>query len=145
MYTAPIPQSAVSESNLQGAKRLDQDPILKERFANLLSGVQKGLESGQTALKPAEKTNLENDTKDLKQKIVKDVVSIEKGIRSILELTDDTANKNLEIENKDELGPLSEVFFDYSRFTTNYFVATKYVHNSAESASEEIQIFSKGR
>jgi hypothetical protein len=147
MYTDAANLSTIQSSDLQSAKRLDQDPILKERFANLMSGAQKSLESGTTSLQKAALPKLEGwvETKNLQESVVKDVVSLEKGIKTFMEITDDAARKNYSREETSEFGEMAEVFFQYGSVTSRYFVMTNYVNGSATRTSEEIQIFTKGR
>jgi hypothetical protein len=142
-----IPYASIKDMAPQASRHFGEaDHTLIDRFSSLLLGTNQGLRAGETILNKAVPNNaLTRAPKNLQEGIVNDVMSMEKGVRSVMELTNKSVRHNAQLEKDDNIGPMAEVFYDYTQFTLRYFVINKYIHNKATGASEEIQIFSKGK
>lgn len=143
---ASEPSSIVEGTRAQSAKRLDvQDPVLADRFSELISGAKNALKSGQTVLAttatPAEKAV----PRSLKDDLISNVTSLEKTVDTIWKMSDMNGEKHAYLEKKDDFGGVAQVLQDYNDFGVKYFLATNYAHKTGVSTMEEIQIFTKGK
>ncbi len=135
---------ASSISGKLGAQRLEPDAVTKERFSDLLKGFDVGLKSSKTVLEPLSPEKREIP-KSLDQRIIKDITGLEAGFEKILNIQDHNATYHSELSKTEELAPTAQILFDYSTFSTRYYLATNYAHEAGVKTSEEMQIFTKSR
>jgi hypothetical protein len=147
MLNDAIPNLSISfEKNFdRGITRLAPDEVSKVRFADLMNGMKQGLSSSATVLSTSTQNIQQVKPQSLQEKIIRDVTSLENGFSAILEVNNDSANEHMALAEKHEFAASSKVLFDYQNFSARYFVATNYASGSAQSTSEEIQIFTKSK
>lgn len=140
-------QSAIIDgTRAQSAKRLDiQDPVLADRFSELVSGVKNALKSGHTVLPTATISPDKSVPRSLKDDLIGDVASLEKTVSTIWKMNDLNGEKHVYLEKKDDLGNVAQVLQEYNDHGLKYFLATNYAHKTGVSTMEEIQIFTKGK
>lgn len=143
----PISTSILSEMNGPvGARRLEQDQTLSQRFMDLTFGMKSGLQSGNTSLKPMSEEAKENMPRSLAHRLINDVTSLEKGLHQVMKQNDLNAAKHLDIsKDRDGVADEAAVLFEYTNFSSRYFIATNYIHGAGLRTSEELQVFTRGR
>lgn len=143
----PISTSILAEMNGPvGARRLEQDQTLSQRFMDLTFGMKSGLKGGDTSLKPMPQEVKDSMPRSLEHRLINDVTSLEKGLHQVMKQNDLNASKHLDIsKDRDGVAEEAAVLFEYSNFSARYFVATNYIHGAGLRTAEELQVFTRGR
>jgi hypothetical protein len=138
--------SIIDGTRAQSAKRLDiQDPVLADRFSELVSGAKNALKSGQTVLPSAAVPSDKAVPRSLKDDLISNVTSLENTVSTIWKMSDMNGDKHMYLEKTDDFGSVAQVLQEYNDHGVKYFLATNYAHKTGISTMEEIQIFTKGK